>query len=117
MKNYLGMASRHLSGHKKNTKLTIISVMIAVALVTTIFSMIDVFWTFEKQQTINDYGNYHILINNVTDHEAEAIANRIDVEQAVRYCQLENATLEGHAAVILTGDKNITDIFAAFKSS
>ena len=112
MKNYLGMASRHLSGHKKNTKLTIISVMIAVALVTTIFSMIDVFWTFEKQQTINDYGNYHILINNVTDHEAEAIANRIDVEQAVRYCQLENATLEGHAAVILTGDKNITDIFS-----
>lgn len=113
MNSYLAITPKYLSAHKKNTRLTVISVMIAVALVTTIFSMMDVFWTFEKQQTISDYGNYHIVVKNVTEEEASIIASRIDVERAVRYCQLDDAALNGHAAVIATGDSDVSDIFSA----
>lgn len=112
MNSYLAITPKYLAAHKKNTKLTVISVMVAVALVTTIFSMLDVFWTFEKQQTISDYGNYHIMVKNATEEEAASIAARIDVERAVRYCQLDDAVLNGHAAVIATGDSDVSEIFS-----
>ena len=112
MNSYLAITPKYLSAHRKNTRLTVISVMIAVALVTTIFSMLDVFWTFEKQQVISDDGNYHITVRNVTEEEAASIASRIDVERAVRYCQLDDAALNGHSAVIATGDNGLSDIFS-----
>lgn len=37
MNSYLAITPKYLAAHKKNTKLTVISVMVAVALVTTIF--------------------------------------------------------------------------------
>lgn len=113
MNRYLEMTPKYLSAHKKNTKLTILSVMIAVALVTTIFSMLDVFLKFEKQQVISDYGNYHISVKRVTDEEASAISSRIDVEKAVRYSQIDDVKLNGQKAVIITGDEEISDIFTA----
>lgn len=113
MNSYLAITPKYLSAHRKNTRLTVISVMIAVALVTTIFSMMDVFWTYEKQQVISDYGNFHITVRNVTEEEAVSIESRIDVDQAVRYCQLDDAALNGHSAVIATGDSGVSDIFAS----
>lgn len=113
MNSYLAITPKYLSMHKKNTRLTILSVMIAVALVTTIFSMMDVFWTFEKQQTISDYGNFHITINAVTEEEASAISSRIDVEQALRYSQLDDAELNGLNAVIVTGDSDVSGVFSS----
>ena len=112
MNSYLAITPKYLSAHRKNTRLTVVSVMIAVALVTTIFSMLDVFWTFEKQQVISDDGNYHITVRNVTEEEAASIASRIDVERAVRYCQFDDAALNGHSAVIATGDSGLSDIFS-----
>lgn len=113
MNSYLAITPKYLSAHRKNTRLTVISVMIAVALVTTIFSMMDVFWKFEKQQVISDDGDYHITVRNATGEEADSIASRIDVARAVRYCQLDNAALNGHSAVIATGDSDVADIFSS----
>ncbi len=113
MNSYLEMTPKYLSAHKKNTKLTILSVITAVALVTAIFSMLDTFLRFEKQQIISDCGNYHIMINQITNGEASAISSRIDVEKAVPYCQIDHAILSGQEAVIITGDEGISDIFTA----
>lgn len=113
MNSYLAITPKYLSAHRKNTRLTVIGVMIAVALVTTIFSMLDVFWAYEKQQVISDRGNFHIAVKNATEEEADSIASRIDVERAVRYCQLDDAALNGHPAVIATGDSEVSDIFSA----
>jgi len=113
MNGYLAIAPKYLSAHKKNTRLTIISVIISVALVTTVFSMLDVFRQFEKQQIISDYGNYHIIVNNVTDEEAAAISGRIDVEEAARYIELSDAEMNGTQAEIATYSDAFQDIFSS----
>lgn len=113
MNSYLEMTPKYLSAHKKNTKLTILSVMMAVALVTTIFSMLDVFWRFEKQQIISDFGNYHVIINQMSSEEASAVSSRVDVEKAAKYMQIDDAKLNGQEAVIITGDQDISDIFTS----
>ncbi|MBC3796098.1 ABC transporter permease [Acetobacterium tundrae] len=82
MKNYLDLAPKYLSGHKNKTRLTVLSVIMAVALVVGIFSMLDALVTFEKAQVLKSEGNYHILIRNPTQTEIDTIASRIDVENS-----------------------------------
>jgi len=82
MKNYLDLAPKYLSGHKNKTRLTVLSVVMAVALVVGIFSMLDALVTFEKAQVLKSEGNYHILIRNPTQNEIDTIESRIDVENS-----------------------------------
>ncbi|MBC3887528.1 FtsX-like permease family protein [Acetobacterium paludosum] len=82
MKTYLDLAPKYLSGHKNKTRLTVLSVVMAVALVVGIFSMLDALVTFEKAQVLKSEGNYHILIRNPTQTEIDIIASRIDVENS-----------------------------------
>ncbi|KNZ40840.1 ABC transporter permease [Acetobacterium bakii] len=82
MKNYLDLAPKYLSGHKNKTRLTVLSVVMAVALVVGIFSMLDALVTFEKAQVLKSEGNYHVLIRNPTQNEIDTIASRIDVENS-----------------------------------
>jgi len=111
MNNYLAITPKYLSAHKKNTKLTILSVIISVALVTTIFSMMDIFWQFEKQQIINDYGSYHIIVKYVTDEQTAIISSRIDVDAASRYIEVDGAKMNGTPVEIATADESIEKMF------
>lgn len=82
MNNYLDLAAKYLSGHKSKTRLTIFSVVMAVALVVGIFSMLDALVKFETAQVLKSEGNYHILVRNPTKDEMDVIASRIDVENS-----------------------------------
>ncbi len=82
MNNYLKIASKYLSGHKKKTRLTLLSVILAVALVVGIFSMLDSLVKFERLQVLKKEGNYHILIRNPSQSEISSIESRIDVENS-----------------------------------
>ncbi|MEK5029399.1 ABC transporter permease [Paenibacillus sp. FSL M7-1046] len=83
--HYLGLAPRYLAAHRKKTRLTITSVAIAVALVTGIFSMLEVFQQFSKTQIIHDRGNYHIAIIQPSEQEINMLAIRKDVNNAGRW--------------------------------
>lgn len=95
MTSYLSIVPKYLSMHKKKTRLVVLSVAIAVALVTGIFSMLDFFQQFEKIQQIHEYGNYHLLVKNVTDEEKQVISGRIDVKNSGTWISLRNGTLSG----------------------
>ncbi len=95
MKNYLTLASRYLSVHRKKTRLQILSVALSVALVTGIFSMLDVFLKFEEQQIKLDKGNYHIAIKNATEQEKSIIKNRIEVKNAGMWKSLGDGEING----------------------
>lgn len=82
MNSYLSIVPKYLSTHKKGSMLAIISVAISVALVTGIFSMLDVLLQFEKIQVIHDYGNFHIAIENASEEEMQLIRSRVDVQNA-----------------------------------
>lgn len=76
MKSYLMLSSKYLSIHKRKIRLAILSVTISVALVTGIFSMLDVFTRFEKVQIMHDYGNYHLAVIDATEEEISSIGSR-----------------------------------------
>lgn len=85
MKDYLALSSRYLKAHKKKSRLTIISVAISVALITGIFSMLDVFVQFETVQIIHDYGNYHLALIDPSAQEMQIIDSRVDVKNTGRW--------------------------------
>ena len=110
MKSYLDLTHKYLNAHKKNIRLTMISIIISVALITTVFSMLDVFWKFEKQQVIDVNGNYHIIVNQITDEETQTIKNRIDVAIAAKFLEFD-AEMNGNTVHVATVDENIEKLF------
>lgn len=95
MNNFFLLVSRYLSVHKKRTRLAIISVAISVALITGVFSMLDVFLRFEKIQVIHEYGNYHLAIHNASKQEIALIKSRIDVQNSGQLKFFHNGTVKG----------------------
>ncbi|HYE81212.1 MAG TPA: FtsX-like permease family protein [Clostridia bacterium] len=95
MKHYLALASRYLSAHRKRTRLSIISIAVSVALITGIFSMVDVFMRFEKLQVIYEYGNYHLALKDPSDEEISAVRNRIDVQNSGSWKDLGKGMING----------------------
>jgi putative ABC transport system permease protein len=95
MKNFMGLVSKHLLMHRKKTWLAILSVAISVALVTGVFSMLDVFLRFEKIQVIHEYGNYHLAVIDASDKEISSIKSRIDVMNSGRWKDLGDGAING----------------------
>ncbi|MBW9146758.1 ABC transporter permease [Clostridium sp. CM027] len=106
MKNYLELAPKYLSAHKRKTRLTITSVAMAVALVVGIFSMVDALVKFEKAQVLKDQGNYHILIRNPSPREIQVIGSRIDVQNAGTWKDLGEGTINSENCALTSLDEN-----------
>lgn len=109
MRSYLDLAPRYLLQHRNKTRLTILSVVMAVALVVGIFSMLDALVKFEKAQILKSEGNYHILIRNPTQNEMETIGNRIDVENAGLLKDLGEGRIDDQICALGYMDENFAD--------
>ena len=106
MKNYLEIAPKYLLVHKRKTRLTILSVVIAVALVAGIFSMLDALVKFERTQILKSEGNYHILIRNPLPREISFLQNRIDIENSGMLSDLGEGDLNGKPCALASIDEN-----------
>lgn len=106
MNSYLAIAPKYLSVHKKKTKLTILSVVMAVALVVGVFSMLDALIQFETAQVIKDEGYYHILIRNPTRKEIDSIGSRIDIENSGMLKDLGEGTINEEKCAVGYIDAN-----------
>jgi len=109
MKSYLSLVPRYLSAHKRRTWLTMVSVAVSVALITGVFSMLDVFLRFEKLQVIHDFGYYHLLVKDASPEEAAVIRSRIDVENTGYWIHLGNGSINGVACNLGALDKNFAE--------
>ncbi len=65
MKSYLSLIPISARVHKKQNRMTILCIVMAVFLVTVIFSITDVWLSSEKKSLIARHGNYHIILNDV----------------------------------------------------
>ncbi|MEG6511706.1 FtsX-like permease family protein [Desulforamulus ruminis] len=111
MKSYLTLVPKYLKTHQKKTRLVITSVAIAVALVTGIFSMLDFFLQFEKEQVVYDYGNYHLAVTDATAEDKQSIASRVDVQNAGSYISFPRGTLSGKECRLVAMDENLAPNF------
>lgn len=79
MKSYLSLVPISAHVHKRQSRMTRICIVLAVFLVTSVFSMADMWLIAEKTEIINKHGDYHIILQGVQSDKADQIRNRSDI--------------------------------------
>ncbi len=79
MKSYLSLIPAYAKAHRKQNRMTLLCIMLAVFLVTAIFGMADMEIRAQKVSAITQYGNWHIQIRDLSPEDAGVIAARPDV--------------------------------------
>lgn len=85
MKSYLSLIPISQRTCRKSNRLTLICIILAVFLVTSCFSIVDIWSEGEEKSTIRRHGNYHIILNGISMEEAEKIAQEAAVSSAAWY--------------------------------
>ena len=88
MKSYLSLVPISARIHKRQSRMTRICIMLAVFLVTSIFSMAEMWIRAEQTVMIKKHGNYHIILQDVQGDTAEQIRNRLDVAVSSEYSEI-----------------------------
>ena len=79
MKSYLSLVPISGKVRKRQNRMTIFCVIISVLLVTTIFSVADMWVRASSEGLKQKHGNWHIRLENISQDIAEEIAQRPDV--------------------------------------
>lgn len=117
MKNYLDLVLISAKVHRKQNRMSIICIVLAVFLVTTIFGMADMFIKGQILQTQQENGNWHIGIKGISDEDAALISSRPEVATVADYGVLnfrgeQGYTLSGKNVVICGSNESaVTEIF------
>lgn len=118
MKHYLDLVPISAKVHRKQSRMSIFCIVLAVFLMTTIFGMADMFIRSQVIKTQTETGNWHIGVQNITDEDAAIIAARPDVEALAPYDVLnynsdQGYTLNGTETLICGGNETLfTKIFS-----
>lgn len=110
MKSYLSLIPISAKVHKRQNRMTLLCIIIAVFLVTTVFSLADMNVRMEKTRQLNKQGNWHIKIERMSESTAGQIASRSDVAAASWYEVInenteENYYINGKKTVLCGADK------------
>lgn len=79
MKSYLSLVSISARVHRRQSRMTRICIVLAVFLVTSVFSMAEMWIRAEQTSMINKHGNYHIILQDVQTDTAEQLRLRSDI--------------------------------------
>lgn len=85
MKSYLSIIPASVRVRRKQNRMINMCIILAVFLVTTIFSLADSFLRSETTHTIDVSGYWHICLSGIQEGDAESIAMRSDVARSSRY--------------------------------
>lgn len=88
MKSYLSLVPISAKVHKRQNRMTRICIILAVFLVTVIFSMLDMWIRLETEDLITRHGNYHIILRDVPADTAALIREEEDVAASSWYSEL-----------------------------
>ncbi|MFB0843120.1 ABC transporter permease [Paenibacillus oleatilyticus] len=99
---------RHLMQNKKQTLVTIIGVMISVAMVTAVITLGSSFLALMQKQTIQEYGEWHVLYQNVNKDQLEAIKQDAATQQLI--------TSKERGFALLPGSQNINKPYLFIKA-
>lgn len=90
MKSYLGLIPISAKVRRRQNRMTLICIVIAVFLVTTVFSMVEMMIKMETTNMIRKHGNWHISLQNLSEEVANQIRSRSDVT-TISWCDEINA--------------------------
>ena len=75
MKSYLSLIPISARVHRKQNRMTILCIVLAVFLVTAVFSMADMGIRMEYANAKMKHGNWHIGVHGISAADAEKIAS------------------------------------------
>lgn len=116
MRSYLSLVSISARVHRRQSRMTRFCIVLAVFLVTSVFSMAEMLIRAEQTELMNKHGNYHIVLKDVPYDRAEEIGKRPDVAVFSRYGEINADTekdyyLGGKNAVLYGVEETyLTDI-------
>lgn len=117
MKGYLDLVPISAKVHKRQSRMSVICIILAVFLVTAIFGMADMFIRGQVLQAQSESGNWHIGIRNITDEDAAVLSARPDVKTVSAYGVLNFRGDQGYtlskkdAAIFGCDEAMVKDIF------
>lgn len=85
MKSYLDLVPISAKVHKKQNRMSILCIFLAVFLVTAIFGMADMFIRSQLLSAKMQYGDWHISIKDISDEEARLISARPEIKNIACY--------------------------------
>ena len=109
MKSYLSLVPISAKVYRRRNRMTLACIIIAVFLVTAIFSMADMALRLEKTRMLERHGNWHIMLKEIERSDAELVGSRPDVAAAAWYDAInydldEDYLIEGKKAVLCGAD-------------
>ena len=116
MRSYLSLVPISARMHRRQSRMTRICIILAVFLVTSIFSMSEMWSKSEVTTMRHSHGNWHIAVENVSDSDAERILENDSLSLTAWYDALntngdQDYTVSGTpAAVIGTGPTYLSDM-------
>ena len=116
MRSYLSLVPISAKVHKRQSRMTRICIILTVFLVTSIFSMADMWTDAETTAMRHNHGDWHIALQNVSEDEAEQIRKNSGVAVSSWYDEIntdaeQNYYIDGKNAVLYGIEESyITDI-------
>ncbi len=117
MKSYLSLVPLCARVRRRQNRMTVLCILIAVLLVTAIFSMADMAIRMETARVIEEHGHWHAMLKSLPEETADALTASPEVKAFARYDGLNFAlaqdyTVDGKPCVVVGGDKAIlTEIY------
>ena len=116
MRSYLSLVPISAKVHKRQSRMTRICIILEVFLVTSIFSMAEMWTDAETTAMRHNHGDWHIALQNVSKDEAEQIRKNSNVAVSSWYDEIntdaeQNYYIDGKNAVLYGIEESyITDI-------
>lgn len=116
MKSYLDLIPISARVHRRQNRMTVMCIVLAVFLVTSIFSMADMYIRMENERLIRKHGNYHVSLENISEDGADLIAQHSNVAASSWYGALNfdadmDYYINGKKTVLYgAGEDYLTDI-------
>lgn len=85
MKSYLGLIPISAKVHRRQSRMTRICIILAVFLVTSIFSMLEMWTNGQTMAMRSNHGDWHIILQNMSEDEAKQIIDSSDVAYSSWY--------------------------------
>ena len=85
MKSYLRLIPISAKVHRRQSRMTRICIILAVFLVTSIFSLLEMWTNGQTMAMRSNHGDWHIILQNMSEDEAKQIIDSSDVAYSSWY--------------------------------
>jgi len=96
MRSYLSLVPISAKVHRRQSRMTRICIVLAVFLVTSIFSMAEMWTKSETTAMRHNHGDWHIALQNVSEDEAEQIRKSSNIEFSSWYDEINTDADQGY---------------------